>query len=342
MTTRGHHRTAVECRSKTKVMRLEYKRVIGHNSRAGSNKVTCPFYKQLHRILRGDASVRPKRVSRSLNFKQGPQQEAVPDPPVMEEQFSPGDLNIINIGDYLKEESMDNVADGTVAVHGNEEELLNVGNFTQTEEEESNGGSGRDLDLKRPQLSPGAHVPPDTFEPPAVPSKEPEPPTTRLSLIRNKKKRERAESMFQLFMEQAREDSQKEQEEMARDRVVLARFLTAFERDAADSREERRQCLEAMRANCDMLQGIVNGLNKLMDAIAGQQQASTRSQARPPLHSATHKDLPLNSTPGARSGSLQEVPPSYPTSNASAAPKSGSRKPSHGTHPLPRVMCNLG
>uniref|UniRef100_A0ABM5FIE9 Uncharacterized protein isoform X3 n=1 Tax=Pogona vitticeps TaxID=103695 RepID=A0ABM5FIE9_9SAUR len=285
MTTRGHHRTAVECRSKTKVMRLEYKRVIGHNSRAGSNKVTCPFYKQLHRILRGDASVRPKRVSRSLNFKQGPQQEAVPDPPVMEEQFSPGDLNIINIGDYLKEESM---------------------------------------------------------EPPAVPSKEPEPPTTRLSLIRNKKKRERAESMFQLFMEQAREDSQKEQEEMARDRVVLARFLTAFERDAADSREERRQCLEAMRANCDMLQGIVNGLNKLMDAIAGQQQASTRSQARPPLHSATHKDLPLNSTPGARSGSLQEVPPSYPTSNASAAPKSGSRKPSHGTHPLPRVMCNLG
>uniref|UniRef100_A0ABM5FIE1 Uncharacterized protein isoform X2 n=1 Tax=Pogona vitticeps TaxID=103695 RepID=A0ABM5FIE1_9SAUR len=320
MTTRGHHRTAVECRSKTKVMRLEYKRVIGHNSRAGSNKVTCPFYKQLHRILRGDASVRPKRVSRSLNFKQGPQQEAVPDPPVMEEQFSPGDLNIINIGDYLKEESMDNVADGTVAVHGNEEELLNVGNFTQTEEEESNGGS----------------------EPPAVPSKEPEPPTTRLSLIRNKKKRERAESMFQLFMEQAREDSQKEQEEMARDRVVLARFLTAFERDAADSREERRQCLEAMRANCDMLQGIVNGLNKLMDAIAGQQQASTRSQARPPLHSATHKDLPLNSTPGARSGSLQEVPPSYPTSNASAAPKSGSRKPSHGTHPLPRVMCNLG
>ena len=39
--------------------------------------------------------------------------------------------------------SSDNVADGTVAVLGNEEELLNVGNFTQTEEEESNGGSGK-------------------------------------------------------------------------------------------------------------------------------------------------------------------------------------------------------
>uniref|UniRef100_A0A8D2IR45 RING-type domain-containing protein n=1 Tax=Varanus komodoensis TaxID=61221 RepID=A0A8D2IR45_VARKO len=145
MAARGHRRTAVECRSKTKVMRLEYKRVIGHNSRPGSNKVTCPFYKQLHRILRGDASVKPKRVSRSLNFKRGARQGAAPEPPSTEEHLSHADLPMINIGEYLKEESPDNTGDGMVSSNGAEEEMAETEgiNIIQVEEEGSNEGSGK-------------------------------------------------------------------------------------------------------------------------------------------------------------------------------------------------------
>ncbi|XP_061469320.1 uncharacterized protein LOC133378496 isoform X3 [Rhineura floridana] len=69
MASRGHFRTALECRNKTKVMRGEYRRVIAHNSKSGNNRTTCPYYNQLHRILRGDASVTPLRVSRNLHVR---------------------------------------------------------------------------------------------------------------------------------------------------------------------------------------------------------------------------------------------------------------------------------
>ncbi|XP_044282092.1 uncharacterized protein LOC123021436 isoform X3 [Varanus komodoensis] len=325
MAARGHRRTAVECRSKTKVMRLEYKRVIGHNSRPGSNKVTCPFYKQLHRILRGDASVKPKRVSRSLNFKRGARQGAAPEPPSTEEHLSHADLPMINIGEYLKEESPDNTGDGMVSSNGAEEEMAETEgiNIIQVEEEGSNEGS----------------------DPAAANPKEALPPGTRLSMMRSKKKRDRAESMFQVFMQQAKEESRMEQEEMSRDRVVLEKFLKVFEQEAAESREERRQCLEAMRANCDILQGIVSSLNKLTDAIVCQQQTGTGNQSatRHPLHSATHKEnLPHNPVPIARGVLQQEALPSHPANSASTPPKSGPRRPAAVTHTPPRVMCNLG
>ncbi|XP_054839890.1 myb/SANT-like DNA-binding domain-containing protein 7 [Eublepharis macularius] len=66
MALRGHKRSALECRSKTKTMRLEYKKVITHNGRSGNAPITCPYFRELDSILRGDASVRPKRLSRSM------------------------------------------------------------------------------------------------------------------------------------------------------------------------------------------------------------------------------------------------------------------------------------
>ncbi|XP_054834805.1 myb/SANT-like DNA-binding domain-containing protein 7 [Eublepharis macularius] len=68
MAARGHKRTALECRTKTKAMRQEYKRVVAHNSKSGNAPTTCPYYAQLHRIFRGDASIRPQRVARSLSL----------------------------------------------------------------------------------------------------------------------------------------------------------------------------------------------------------------------------------------------------------------------------------
>ncbi|KAL8190317.1 UNVERIFIED_CONTAM: hypothetical protein K2H54_048062 [Gekko kuhli] len=66
MTARGHKRTGPECRTKTKSLRLEYKREVGHNSKSGCGKVTCPFYEELYGILGLDANVQPKTIIQSL------------------------------------------------------------------------------------------------------------------------------------------------------------------------------------------------------------------------------------------------------------------------------------
>lgn len=68
MYARGFNRTAVECRNKAKLMRLEYRRVAEANSRSGAGHASCSFYEDLHRILGGDASVHPRRVARSMSI----------------------------------------------------------------------------------------------------------------------------------------------------------------------------------------------------------------------------------------------------------------------------------
>lgn len=66
MVARGHRRTAEECRTKTKSMRQMYKKTIAYNSKSGRNIAHCPYYDQLHQILRGNADVWPKRVAHSM------------------------------------------------------------------------------------------------------------------------------------------------------------------------------------------------------------------------------------------------------------------------------------
>ncbi|KAM6472635.1 uncharacterized protein PHA67_005744 isoform 1-T3 [Liasis olivaceus] len=333
MAARGHRRTAVECRSKTKVMRLEYKRVIGHNSRAGNNKVTCPFYRQLHRILRGDASVTPKRVARSLNFKRVPEQAAV----VLKEPFPQMELDVVNPTE--EESARDVIASESSVGEGTAETGTN--DIIQIEEEGSSVGSGKDLDSQRLQMNLEVQDPLESLDPAMTTSKTVVSPATRLSLIRaRKKKGERAESMFELFMQESREEFGKEQEERSRNRAMFETFLKVFEQDAAESREERKQCLEAMRANSDILRDLVSGLSKLTDTLVSQQQTGTGNQPsmRHPLHSATHskENLPQSPAPVARTG-IQEALPSHPTSSTSTPQKSGSRRPAPVIHTPPKV-----
>ncbi|XP_062978735.1 uncharacterized protein LOC134396244 [Elgaria multicarinata webbii] len=66
MAKRGHERTAQECRTKTKTMRREYKKVKESNS-VGKGRTVCPFYDQLERILDssgGLQSFAPREESR--------------------------------------------------------------------------------------------------------------------------------------------------------------------------------------------------------------------------------------------------------------------------------------
>ncbi|XP_048345202.1 uncharacterized protein LOC125428700 isoform X2 [Sphaerodactylus townsendi] len=52
MRSRGHNRTAVECRNRTKTLRRDFKRVVQHNRVPGNKKKTMPFYEELDVIIR--------------------------------------------------------------------------------------------------------------------------------------------------------------------------------------------------------------------------------------------------------------------------------------------------
>ncbi|XP_077778642.1 uncharacterized protein LOC114590973 [Podarcis muralis] len=278
MATRGHRRTALECRSKTKVMRLEYKRVIDHNSKAGSSKVTCPFYEQLHRILQGNASMKPSRVGRTLSFHLVPQPEAAQEQPQpAAEEIIPPDVHVVNVGEYLKQEDSDDT--GMVTGNGTEEDMAEAveNDMAAMKEEDSNEGSGRDLDYQRPQvnqISPShqdAHIntEPPVAHPPPAPS-----PLADFAILRPKK-RKGAETLFQELLQQSREEQEELLLEMGRDREVALSLLKTLRQDAAGCREERRQIMETMRAHNEILKGLAANLSSLTDAFASHPQART-------------------------------------------------------------------
>ncbi|KAL8164965.1 UNVERIFIED_CONTAM: hypothetical protein K2H54_020819 [Gekko kuhli] len=65
----GHRRSANECRTKSRVLRQDYKTVVGHNQKSGASRITCPYFEQLDRILWKDRSARPPKISPSLKAK---------------------------------------------------------------------------------------------------------------------------------------------------------------------------------------------------------------------------------------------------------------------------------
>ncbi|XP_077171456.1 uncharacterized protein LOC143826504 [Paroedura picta] len=81
----GHHRTGLECRSKTKTMRAEYMRAVNHNKGSGNAKVTCPYFKEQRALYgEGDGDGWPKRVGRSLKVIRRPA-APVEEPPAAED-----------------------------------------------------------------------------------------------------------------------------------------------------------------------------------------------------------------------------------------------------------------
>ncbi|XP_042306778.1 uncharacterized protein LOC121921997 isoform X2 [Sceloporus undulatus] len=73
MKKRNHARTGEECKSKTKHMRFEYRKVFNYNKMSGRDPISCPYFKELDDILHGDASIVVNRLSRSINLARGNQ-----------------------------------------------------------------------------------------------------------------------------------------------------------------------------------------------------------------------------------------------------------------------------
>ncbi|XP_042306637.1 uncharacterized protein LOC121921940 [Sceloporus undulatus] len=61
MAKRGHERTPQECRTKTKTLRRDYKKV-KENNMAGKEPMTCPFYDELDRIMESALPPLPERM----------------------------------------------------------------------------------------------------------------------------------------------------------------------------------------------------------------------------------------------------------------------------------------
>ncbi|XP_048360819.1 uncharacterized protein LOC125437395 isoform X2 [Sphaerodactylus townsendi] len=101
MAALGHKRSAVECRTKTKALKHKYNRAGAHSYGLGNAPATCPFYWELDRILRGDASSRPPQVARGSNL-----QVLVVDPPQNQECTPrPEELFSFNL-ETIKQEDM--------------------------------------------------------------------------------------------------------------------------------------------------------------------------------------------------------------------------------------------
>lgn len=102
MARRGHQRSAEECRTKSKTLRQEYRKVMIHNNQSGNAPKTCPFYNQLHDIFGTDPSTIPPRLSQSLDLRVQVQHgtKELQEDEYSEELFTE-DLQTINSADFL-------------------------------------------------------------------------------------------------------------------------------------------------------------------------------------------------------------------------------------------------
>ncbi|XP_048345486.1 myb/SANT-like DNA-binding domain-containing protein 2 [Sphaerodactylus townsendi] len=66
MSKRGHSRTAIECRTKAKSLKRDFKRVVQHNKISGNRPKTLPFYKELDIIVGNNRNINPPEQSRAV------------------------------------------------------------------------------------------------------------------------------------------------------------------------------------------------------------------------------------------------------------------------------------
>ncbi|XP_054835387.1 zinc finger and SCAN domain-containing protein 29-like isoform X2 [Eublepharis macularius] len=273
MAARGHRRSALECRSKTKTMRLEYKKVVAHNARSGNAPITCPYYRELESILRGDASVHPKRLARSMVLQVMGQvrTEQVVLQEGSEELFS-HDLVTINGEDIMMSSpchSGDLSDQCNENGYGFEVDLDTTPDGLNQHDEEQFGGGGqaawneKENNPPRDQIGVAA---PQGFEAPDT--AEAVSPGTRLANIRRRRRggaviNHAAERFLSQASEEHREEMamrEKEQQATWRWREEESRRQQEF---MEETRQERRMFQERWSQNIDVMRAAVDTLKTL-------------------------------------------------------------------------------
>ncbi|XP_073723504.1 uncharacterized protein [Misgurnus anguillicaudatus] len=76
MAERGYRRSWLQCQRKIKSLRAKYKEVKDWNKRSGRQRITCPFYEELDRILGDKPSVQPLELLDSCFVQEEPEEES--------------------------------------------------------------------------------------------------------------------------------------------------------------------------------------------------------------------------------------------------------------------------
>ncbi|XP_048345244.1 uncharacterized protein LOC125428715 [Sphaerodactylus townsendi] len=341
MGKRGHNRSAVECRTKAKALRLEYKRVVTLNSQVGSNRATCPYFEELHRILRGDASVKPKRVPRSLNALRKPAEPQRPPLSLQEglEQLLACDLPIVKVENDMEDmncstpapsgTAMMDPADSQPTTHPNEE-----GDEMPLEEAATPAHTSGDEEqcARTPESPTGSARGGVNVEPhPAELS-----PATRLANSRAKKRRVPGlYSVAERMMEQSSREHTQELEERRREHAAEKRrcaedlaerrrqheeLMAEMRADREEAREDRRVVEEALQRNFHIMEAAMKSLDRLGELIMQQQQQ--RQGFAPHPH-----PTPLNSCAPSAQQLERDLPAAFPSQGESQSSQAHPSRP---------------
>ncbi|XP_025030391.1 uncharacterized protein LOC103052562 [Python bivittatus] len=255
----GYHRSATECRTKTKTLRLEYKRVVAHNAKSGNAPVVCPFYPQLHRILQGDASMTPKRVVRSsaaegMAVGQGPTAYTAPSPGSnLAREAELGAPRPAGLGDYLEQ------APTELESSFCKKETRRDAPEGSEDEEEDMAAQLQDFDCAQ-------QVPPSSAGGPrAIPGLATLSPASRLALLRMKKRRV---PHIERMMERVMMHSERNQRELLRELAAERQCITAFIQELRDDAKGRLQMRQQIAALCEATQNSTRVLDRVLNGLA--------------------------------------------------------------------------
>ncbi|XP_061486648.1 myb/SANT-like DNA-binding domain-containing protein 7 [Rhineura floridana] len=324
MATRGHCRTAMECRNKTKVMRAEYRRVVAHNSKSGNSRTTCPYYEQLHNILRGDASMTPLQVARSLHVhtaNDAPQAassgknftERTSMPAAIRVEFSrQTELSTINRS-HIEECGLL----GTDA-HANEDPAEVTGGQGPCEQQPGSeaGGETQHVDEEDPRSNcdPAVHNPTATMS-----------PAVHLAALRRKKpKGSRTEVLLLAILEEAKEDSRR------RDRAAAsghAEFMTLLKENDVRAEQDRLE-RSRYRDRVDGIVSVVSGIASSLETLTRtfQEQGASSGSVNSVSAITQGKGTQLTSVPFEQ---LQRAP-SHVKANVGAQGRKGEKASGKG------------
>ncbi|XP_061486582.1 uncharacterized protein LOC133386830 [Rhineura floridana] len=292
-------------------MRAEYRRVITHNSKSGNSRTTCPFFDQLHRILRGDASVTPLRVARSLQVHQN---NDAPQPasslnnftdttaapaPVLADSSRPSGITTLNFShiDDLGTETSANedpaavlTGEGVCAPH--------------TESVQEGEAEPEHEDEEEARTNVAIHSPTATLS-----------PAVCLAEIRRKKpKGSRTESLLMAILHEAKEDARRREIAAGtehRDFMVVMREKNDLIRENNDlvrqslsrMKERAEQNMQARAMYFDRINGIVSSVS----SIASSLESLTRTY-REQSHASPSIDHVSGNAGKTASVPLQQLP----------------------------------
>ena len=60
LTAKGYPLTGLQCQTRIKTLKKDYRRVESHNKKSGSNRKTCPYFELLHPVMKDKPSTCPK------------------------------------------------------------------------------------------------------------------------------------------------------------------------------------------------------------------------------------------------------------------------------------------